>query len=105
MIRPSALRHGLATWLIHRATLVVPLGSAHAQAPTVPETTPGQFFTITEPITNETIQHIRAATRQLVDQERRRGQGKESDPGVRVPARRISAGNQQDSAPRSIWPT
>ena len=31
------------------------------------ESTPGQFFTITEPITHDTLAHIRSATRQLVD--------------------------------------
>jgi membrane-bound serine protease (ClpP class) len=31
------------------------------------ETTPGQFFTVAEPITHETIARIRAATMQLVD--------------------------------------
>ena len=50
--------------------------SARAQAPAAPETTPGQFFTITEPITNETIQHIRAATRQLVDKNAGEARGK-----------------------------
>ena len=76
MIRPSAVRHGPATWLILGLLLAVPIGSACAQTPTVPETTPGQFFTITEPITNETIQHIRAATRQLVDKNAGEARGK-----------------------------
>ena len=40
---------------------------AQQPAPTAePETTPGQFFTITEPITYEAIERVRAATRQLV---------------------------------------
>ncbi len=76
MIRSSAVRHGPATWLILGLLLAVPIGSACAQTPTVPETTPGQFFTITEPITNEIIQHIRAATRQLVDKNAGEARGK-----------------------------
>ena len=36
---------------------------------------PGQFFTITEPITHETIARIRAATRQLVDRNAAAEQG------------------------------
>ncbi len=65
----SALRPGMAACLIMGLQILA--GSAHAQTPAGPEANPGQFFTITEPITNETIEHIRAATRQLVDQERR----------------------------------
>ena len=37
--------------------------------------TPGQFFTVTEPITHETIARIRAATRQLVDRNASAEQG------------------------------
>ena len=44
--------------------------------PASPEANPGQFFTITEPITNETIERIRAATRQLVDQNAGEAKGK-----------------------------
>lgn len=76
MIRSSAVRRGPATWLILELLLALPIGSACAQTPTVPETTPGQFFTITEPITNEIIQHIRAATRQLVDKNAGEARGK-----------------------------
>jgi membrane-bound serine protease (ClpP class) len=50
--------------------------SARAQGPTTPEPAPGQFFTITEPITNETIETIRAATRQLVDRAAGEAKGK-----------------------------
>ena len=35
--------------------------------PAEADKTPGQFFTVIEPITSETIARIRAATRQLVD--------------------------------------
>jgi membrane-bound serine protease (ClpP class) len=51
-------------------------GMAAAQAPAGPEANPGQFFTITEPITNETIERIRAATKQLVDQQAGAAKGK-----------------------------
>ena len=40
------------------------------------DSTPGQFFTITEPITHETLTHIRAAARQLVDRNAAAEQGK-----------------------------
>jgi membrane-bound serine protease (ClpP class) len=54
--------------LICAVCLLLPWTASSAQAPAAgPESNPGQFFTITEPITNETIQRIRAATRQLVD--------------------------------------
>jgi len=45
------------------------------QSAAAPETTPGQFFTVTEPITHETIARIRAATRQLVDRNASAEQG------------------------------
>jgi len=68
MIRPRAvqLQAGLWTFL---AFLLNPIGAVAPaqQAAGGPETSPGQFFTITEPITDETITRIRAATRQLVD--------------------------------------
>ena len=47
-----------------------------AQEPAGLEPTPGQFFTITEPITHETISSIRAATRQLVDRSAAAARGK-----------------------------
>jgi membrane-bound serine protease (ClpP class) len=51
------------------AILFSPLCSlAPAQNPAAaPEETPGQFFTVTEPITHEAIARIQAASRQLVD--------------------------------------
>jgi membrane-bound serine protease (ClpP class) len=70
----SALRPGLAAWLMIGLQIVA--GSAHAQTAVAPEANPGQFFTISEPITNETIEHIRAATRQLVDQNAGQAKGK-----------------------------
>src|SRR5271157_1705641 len=70
----SALRPGMAACLIMALQIVA--GSAHAQAPAGREANPGQFFTITEPITNETIERIRTATRQLVDQNAGEAKGK-----------------------------
>jgi membrane-bound serine protease (ClpP class) len=50
------------------AMLVAAIGVAMAQGPpAATEENPGQFLTITEPITSETVQRIRAATRELVD--------------------------------------
>jgi membrane-bound serine protease (ClpP class) len=51
--------------------LLLAIGLAAASAvgqvpPGGPETSPGQFFTVTEPITHETYARIRAATQQLV---------------------------------------
>ena len=97
----SALRPGMAACLIMGLQVVA--GSASAQAVARPETTPGQFFTITEPITNETIEHIRAATRQLVDQNAGVAKGKspilvfEFLPGESAPG-------TSGSAPRLTWP-
>ena len=70
----SALRPGMAACLIMGLQIVA--GSAHARAPAGPEANPGQFFTITEPITNETTERIRTATRQLVDQNAGEAKGK-----------------------------
>ncbi len=70
----TTLRPRMAACLIVGLQIVA--GSATAQAPARPDANPGQFFTITEPITNETIERIRAATRQLVDQQAGEAKGK-----------------------------
>ena len=56
-------------WPILVALLLELLGvPAMAQAPPArPEKIPAQFFTITEPITSETVAQIRVATKQIVD--------------------------------------
>lgn len=69
MIRPLEARLALAVWVL---TVLFPLPTclrpARAQKAAVPaESNPGRFFTITEPITNDVIEHVKAATRQLVD--------------------------------------
>ena len=69
-----ALRPGVAASLLVGIRLLAGLISVQAAGP--PEVNPGQFFTITEPITNETIERIRAATRQLVDQNAGEAKGK-----------------------------
>jgi membrane-bound serine protease (ClpP class) len=74
MIGPSFTRHGLAACLF-LAICGIADPAAVAQT-TAAESSPGQFFTITEPITNETIQRIRAATRQLVDRNAAETKGK-----------------------------
>jgi len=43
-------------------------GRVEAQGPSAGGVTPGQFFTITEPITQESIERVRAAARHLVEQ-------------------------------------
>ena len=69
MIRPRAARLHDPSWTFVLAVLVfVPCPSASAQpTPDATEEAPGQFFTIAEPITSDTIAHVRAAARQLVD--------------------------------------
>src|SRR4051794_5932717 len=76
MIGPSLTRHGRPIWISAAVTLLLTSEPALAQPASKPESSPGQFFTITEPITNETIQHIRAATRQLVDRNAGEAKGK-----------------------------
>jgi len=65
MIRCVAARHGLAFLIALLGCLGLLEASARGQTP-ASESSPGQFFTITEPITQETITRIRAATQSLV---------------------------------------
>jgi membrane-bound serine protease (ClpP class) len=68
MMRPR--RAGLETSgrFILASSILLAGASVYAQGPaTGSDTTPGQFFTVSEPVTHETIARIRAATRQLVD--------------------------------------
>jgi membrane-bound serine protease (ClpP class) len=68
MNRQRAVRFQARLW-ISSAVFFNSLGvlavAQHSSA--APGPSPGQFFTITEPITHETITRIQAATRQLVD--------------------------------------
>lgn len=76
MNRPVVPGFGLFTALV----LLLVNVPARGQAPDAPaakdEPTPGQFFTVTEPITHEQIVQIRARTRHLVDKASRGAQGK-----------------------------
>lgn len=65
MIRCVVARQGLAFIIALVGCLGLWGASARGQAPE-PESSPGQFFTITEPITQETITRIKAATQSLV---------------------------------------
>ncbi len=69
MIRPRAARLGKSSWTLVLAVLMLSAGPASRgqQPPEATEEAPGQFFTIAEPITSETIARVRAAARQLVD--------------------------------------
>ncbi len=68
MIRPRAARLQAKVWpfILFLSGLAGGIAAAQNAAPASPAT-PGQFFTITEPITHETKERIRGATRQLVD--------------------------------------
>ncbi|MBV8230267.1 MAG: hypothetical protein JO329_09825 [Planctomycetaceae bacterium] len=62
--------------LIGLAWVHVRVGPTWAeQAPAATETNTGQFFPIVEPITNEAIAQVRAATRQLIDRNAGAAQG------------------------------
>lgn len=65
MIHRVVARHGLAFLVALLGCLGLPETSVRGEAPD-PESVPGQFFTITEPITQETINRIKAATQSLV---------------------------------------
>ena len=70
MIRPLVVRPTPTLWVFLTSVLLysafVTLGPGTARAePT--ETNPGQFFPVTEPITDEVGAQIRAATKELID--------------------------------------
>ncbi len=69
MIRPRVIHsHVRSSALVLVLNLIVPCTNAQSgKAATDTDFAPGQFFPITEPITHDTLTHIRAATRQLVD--------------------------------------
>jgi membrane-bound serine protease (ClpP class) len=69
MIRPRAYDLDARCWAALALLLCMANLDARAQdaTPSLPRT-PGQFFTVTEPINHEAIARIRAATHQLVDQ-------------------------------------
>jgi len=77
MIRPLVVRCVPTVWVVVTllgAILYAPGGRTLAEpaatptpSPSHPETNPGQFFPISEPITDEVTAHLRAATRQAID--------------------------------------
>ncbi len=70
MIRSRAAHPQGRVWPLLLSLLVMSAGVttiAQEAPPTAIEDTPAQFFTVTEPITSETIARIRTQTRQLVD--------------------------------------
>ena len=108
MIRPRAAHLPRErVWPLLLALLVYPIGvAAMAQQapPPDPEETPGQFFTVTEPITSETIPRIRAAATQVVDSSGLGREGEAADPGLRVRPRRDRAGHQRVRRLLTTWP-
>ena len=76
MIRPHAAFMRLTVWpLLLLAILVDPFaaGATAQQPPAAPEEAPGQFFTVTEPITSESFEKLKAATREYIDSKAREG--------------------------------
>ena len=83
MIRPLLLRPRAAAWVVSAAAV---FGLAAPPAtPAAPQEkgktdrakddrAPGQFFPVVEPITSETVEQVRAATRQVIDRAAARGQ-------------------------------
>ena len=80
MIRPLVVRLVLAVWLVLLRSFSIAFDPARPgrAAPPQPrhETVPGQFFPITEPITNETIAQIRAAATPVHRPQRRARAGR-----------------------------
>lgn len=80
MIRPLSASCALAVSAVLVALASIPTNSAQAQqqpapAPAVaPPQRPGQFFTITEPITTEVINRVRNQTQQLVGRGAKQGE-------------------------------
>ena len=97
MIRPRVTRaQARVSPVLARSAAQCDRGAARRRRPRSrqprADSVPGQFFPITEPITQDTLTQIRAATRQLVDRNAAAEQGEAADSGFRVPARRFGAG-------------
>lgn len=76
MKRTVVARHGLVSLIVLLLSAAVANGQAADAPGPAEEATPGQFFTVTEPITHDQIEQIRARTRHLVDKASRREGGK-----------------------------
>ncbi len=66
MIGSLPARRLLATLALLSGFLSTAPPNTLAQAPAVPETNPGQFFLIEEPIDSEVLERIKASTKQLI---------------------------------------
>jgi membrane-bound serine protease (ClpP class) len=76
MLRPLVVRTVPTLWVFVAllGSFLSTSGLTRAEPPAAGhETNPGQFFPITEPITNEVIDHLRAATKQLVERSAAQG--------------------------------
>ena len=76
MYRPLVVRCVPTVWVLIAllgSRLIDPRPTLAEPPATVHETNPGQFFPITEPITYELIDHLRAATKQLIDRSAAQG--------------------------------
>jgi len=76
MYRPLVVRCVPTVWVLIAllgSRLIDPRPTLAEPPATVHETNPGQFFPITEPITSELIDHLRAATKQLIDRSAAQG--------------------------------
>ena len=73
---PVGFSRYILLWLSAWVLAIAGITQAQAPTPTAPEEISGQFFTVTEPITSETVQKIRAATREFVDANALGAQGK-----------------------------
>src|ERR1700733_11303796 len=62
-------------WPVLLLPVLLVVGSPAQEAGTGHDGAPGQFFTITEPITHDPLARVRAATRQLVDRNASAEQG------------------------------
>ncbi len=67
MFRPVLVPRHVAVWLCVTVLAAPASLVARAQEAASADDAPGQFFQIVEPITNDTLTRVRAASRQLVD--------------------------------------
>jgi membrane-bound serine protease (ClpP class) len=68
MIRSRAAQRRERVWpLLALLINLVGVAAAAPGPPAAPEEIPGQFFTVAEPITSETVERIKAGARQLID--------------------------------------
>ncbi|GAC1467267.1 MAG: hypothetical protein NVSMB9_08700 [Isosphaeraceae bacterium] len=74
MIRPLVARDAMAGWLTLAVILLGWVSETFSAPPSqTPVSIPGQFLTVLEPITTETIAKVQAGARQFIEQHARRG--------------------------------